>query len=85
MSTRAELIKWGDALDMLTGTLATAQVEKALQMARACLHPDAQWLAALIPVGVVATKESGAQVMLEQGGDDPRAAYLAWKLSGVGP
>jgi hypothetical protein len=85
MSTNDELIKWWDALDLLTGTLATPQVEKALQLARECQHPDAQWLAALFPVGVVATGESVAQVMLEQGVNDPRAAYLAWKLSRLGP
>jgi hypothetical protein len=71
---RAEQIKWWDALDELRdqGTLG---VDRALQMVRRCRHPDAQWLAALVPR--CATRESLCEVMRKQG-VDPRALFLAW-------
>jgi TPR repeat protein len=74
---RTEQIKWADALDALW---SNACVEKGLQMARECRHPDAQWLASLFPVGVPVTRERMAIVMLEQG-EDARAMYLAWRFS----
>jgi hypothetical protein len=72
-----EQIKWADALDAVW---SNACVEKGLQMARECRHPDAQWLASLFPAGVPVTRERMALVMVEQG-EDARAMYLAWRLS----
>jgi hypothetical protein len=76
---RLEAIKWADALDVLAKKWGDDSVEKGLQMTRECAHPDAQWLAALIPPGVEVTRKRMQQVMLEQG-DDPRGLFLAWLL-----
>jgi hypothetical protein len=80
---RAEQIKWWDALDALFLSAeedASVDVEEWLQMARACLHPDAQWVASLLPPGEPATLERVREV-LEAQGDDPRALLLRWKVS----
>jgi hypothetical protein len=80
---RTEMIKWGNALDVLYGRLPDHPehgVEKGLQRARECLHPDARWLAALFPSGVAVTRRGMQEVMREQG-DDMRAGFLLWKLS----
>jgi hypothetical protein len=70
---KAELIKWWDALDTITGQGSMKQdIAKGLQMARECQHEDARWLASLFPGGAQATKN----VLLAQG-DDPRAMLLA--------
>jgi hypothetical protein len=55
--------------------------EKALQTARGCRHPDAQWLASLFPASadVDVTQARMAQVLLEHQ-EDPRALYLAASL-----
>jgi hypothetical protein len=71
---RAELIKWCDALD----ALGDDDVDKGLQMARECQHPDARWLASLFPPTAHVAPAHVAVVMLQQG-DDPRALYVAWK------
>jgi TPR repeat protein len=79
---RAELIKWWDALDSLPvyDTLEeSVDVERGLQMARKCQHPDSQWLAALFPSGVAVTRERMLEFVLEQG-EDRRALLIAWKL-----
>jgi TPR repeat protein len=78
---RAELIKWYDALDALTGNTRPRDVEKGLRMARECQHPDARWLAALFPPGAGVTQQRIHEEMLEQG-DDPRATWLAWACGG---
>jgi hypothetical protein len=75
---RAELIKWYDALDLLSGTRCPRDVAKGLQMARECQHPDAQWLASLVPSGARVTQQRMGKLMMEQG-DDPRALWLAWQ------
>jgi TPR repeat protein len=74
---QAEQIKWFDVLDRLTDW--RPDVDAALQMARECQHPDAQWLAALFPAGTRVTAEHMREVMLQQR-DDPRALYLASRL-----
>jgi hypothetical protein len=79
---KAELIKWYDALDTLTGTLGPQDVEKGLQMACECQHPDAVWLASLFPAGAEVTQERVREVMLQQG-DDPRAMWIAWRAGGL--
>jgi TPR repeat protein len=76
---RAELIKWYDALDALTRSQGMRGFAGGVQMARECQHPDAQWLAALFPVGALVTWGHIRAVMLEQG-DDPRAMWLASQL-----
>jgi hypothetical protein len=75
----AELIKWWDALDLIAGSRVDEDVERGLQMARSCDHPDARWLSSLFPAGVAVTKEGVERVMLEQG-EDPRAMHIAWTL-----
>jgi hypothetical protein len=78
---RAEQIKWRNALDEFTRTtFDVINVEAGLQMARECRHPDAQWLAALFPAAVAVTQQRMVEVMLEQG-EDPRAMWLAGRLS----
>jgi tetratricopeptide (TPR) repeat protein len=72
---KVERIKWFDALD---GLATSARFEKALQIARECLHPDAQWLTSLLPAGSV-THQSLREVMQKQG-DDPRALFIASEL-----
>jgi hypothetical protein len=79
---KAELIKWWDALDELTGDWAIADATRALQLARECRHPDAQWFSSLFPPGA-GTMEGVKMAMVEQG-DDPRALYIAWKLCNSG-
>jgi TPR repeat protein len=63
---RAEQIKWARVIDMLN---------KELQMARECQHPDAQWLAALFPPGVTVSPWRMREVML-QNLEDPRAMFF---------
>jgi hypothetical protein len=72
----AEQIKWWDARDILPQRRV---VEDALQLARECRHPDAQWLASLFPAGVAVSPRDMMDTMLEQG-DDPRALHILWKL-----
>ncbi len=77
---KAEQIKWWDALDAITAPLCTAKdVQEGFRLARACLHPDAQWLVALVPKEVAVTKETVVTVMLAQG-EDPRALFIASRL-----
>jgi hypothetical protein len=78
---KAEQIKWADALDELIGPIFLApNIEAGLRMARECCHPDARWLAALFPPGVVVTKkESMREVMLQQG-EDPQALFIGWHM-----
>ncbi len=73
---KAEQIKWWDVLDKVGDHPGVA-----MQMARKCLHPDAQWLSSLFPdEGVVVTKEMMRGVMETQG-DDPRANFIRSELS----
>jgi hypothetical protein len=79
---RADWIKWWDALDVLLGEwVGVPDIARGLQMARACRHPDAQWLASLFRPGAVVTQDRLVAVMLEQG-SDPRALFLLSKLEG---
>jgi TPR repeat protein len=77
----AELINWWDALDDLSS--GDAAVERCLHVARNFSHPDAQWLASLLPAGVAVSRQRLCEVMLEQR-DDPRAMLIAWRLSASG-
>jgi hypothetical protein len=72
----AEQIKWWHAGDMLT----CHDVLKGLEEARACQHPDAQWVASLFPPGEAVTHARVLEVMREHG-DDPRAMLIAWQIS----
>jgi TPR repeat protein len=72
-----EQIKWWDTLEVLNGAVRTPDADKGVQMARECLHPDAQWLASLFTPGVQVTKQRMADVMAQQG-DDPRALFVRW-------
>jgi hypothetical protein len=79
----AEQIKWWDTLDAFRRAWGRVDVEKALQMARECQHPDAQWLAALFPAGVPVTQQRMSEVMQAQGdaqGDDARGLFLLWRV-----
>jgi tetratricopeptide (TPR) repeat protein len=74
----AELVEWFDVLDELV-EWRPVDVEKLLQLARKCQHPDARWLAALFAPGTHVMPEGMREVMLQQG-DDPRALYFASQL-----
>jgi hypothetical protein len=68
----AELIKWWDVLyDLVSTSDVAAEVEKA----RACRHPDAQWLASLFPASESVTRGRLHDVMLKHG-EDPRAKHI---------
>jgi hypothetical protein len=77
MSTRgadgSELIKWWSVFDMLYAHC----IDKALQTARECRHPDAEWLASLFPAEGEVALECFVDVMRRQG-TDARAFYMAW-------
>ncbi len=79
---RAELLKWWDALDTITGQIRSPDVALGLEMARLCEDEDAQWLASLFPAGTVVTPESLQEAMLAQG-EDPRAIYIASRTGGL--
>jgi hypothetical protein len=82
---RAELIKWWDALDTLTGTeWRKRSVKNGLEMARESAHPDAQWLVSLFPAGAPVTTGHLRKMLLEQG-EDPRALYLILSLGDTSP
>jgi TPR repeat protein len=86
---RAEQIKWWDVVDALTARWGTVREEVAgtaevLRLARNCLHPDAQWLTSVIPSGAGATRHFMAEMLLEQGRGDPRAAFVASCAKGAG-
>jgi hypothetical protein len=76
--SRAEEIKWWDALDVLT---ESDDVERGLRMARECQHPDARWLVSLFPLGVSVTHAHVAKVLKQQG-EDPRALYVLSSVKG---
>jgi hypothetical protein len=78
---KAEQVKWWDAMDALYSVPGRKvnDVERGLQMARECRHPDAEWLAALFPAGIAVTREQMERVMRSKS-DDPRAMFLAWSL-----
>jgi hypothetical protein len=79
---RVEQIKWWDAADALI--FDEMDTEDAMQMARECQHPDAQWLAGLFPAGGdPVTREGVMQAMLERG-EDPRAMYFTFFLCRLG-
>ncbi len=80
MNARAELIKWWDALDALTGRLGKRDAAKGLKLARDSEHADAKWLASLFPANEPVT-EQGILDVMEAQGDDPRALYLRGELS----
>jgi hypothetical protein len=74
--------KWRDALDLIsvcTGfVLPNNGVPEALELARQCRHPDAQWLCSLFPDNVSNVDgEALCCVMEEQGHDDARALFLS--------
>jgi hypothetical protein len=54
---------------------------RAVASARGSQHPDALWLAALFPPDGDVTREDLRHLMLRQG-NDPRALFLAWTVSG---
>ncbi len=70
---RADLVRWWDALDAISGNGAQHEIEKGLQLARQSRHPDAQWLASLFPAGVPVSSRDLRLVMAAQG-EDPRTA-----------
>jgi TPR repeat protein len=74
-STSAEQIKWWNAMDTLSSTRSDVDAETGMQMVRECQHPDAQWVAALFPVGEAVTRRRMAEAMLEQS-EDVRAIHL---------
>jgi hypothetical protein len=62
----AELGKWCDVLGALRVSRKAGRLHIALLLARHCRHPDAQWLAALFPVGVAVTERRAANVILQE-------------------
>jgi hypothetical protein len=89
----AEQIKWWNAVDVLDELpdlddssdeqdIDWPDVDVAdtmLRLARACQHPDAQWLASLFPAGEELGRRR-VQWVLRQQGEDPRALFLVWRL-----
>jgi hypothetical protein len=76
--TKAELIKWADALDIFLGRNGCPNVEDGLRMARLCEHPDAKWLVSRFPKDNV-TREA-VRLVMEAEGNDVRALYVAWSM-----
>jgi hypothetical protein len=74
-----ELGRWRNVLDSFGLAHTPSSLSRALQTARECRHPDAQWLASLFPPGADASAEGILRTMLQRP-DDPRAAYMAWLL-----
>jgi hypothetical protein len=54
---RAEQVKWWDALDCVVGQSRLKDVERGVDKARKCCHPDAVWLASLFPSGEAVGRE----------------------------
>ncbi len=77
---KAQLVKWSDTLDALTGVWCN--VAKGLQLSLECHHPDAQWLASLFAAyGSEITQVDVMGVLVAQG-NDPRALLLRYQLGG---
>jgi hypothetical protein len=75
----AEQIKWWDVQDDLVGVYGFPDQVLELRMASECRHPDAQWLASLLPTGKAVTRrwlKEGLERI-----DDPRAQCLAWRMA----
>lgn len=69
---------WYEIRDLLLGQNNKKQdVTRALELASACLHPDAQWLAVFCAGKDVKTREEAKAVFLAQGNDDARALCFA--------
>jgi TPR repeat protein len=80
---RLEQIKWWNALDTVCGrSRLCPDVERGLQLARECRHPDAQWFASLFPAGVAVSTDHLRVVMLDHI-DDVRALVIAYRLGMV--
>ncbi len=80
----AELIKWWDALDMVSNRMYLTpemepELDKGLAMARQCRHPDAQYLCSLFPPSRSVTFNRFLAVLKAQG-EDARTLYLRWMM-----
>ncbi len=80
-SDKAELIKWWDALRLLGCNGSEEKFAEALQLVRECRHPDAVWLASLLPAGTVVTAELLLQSVRAQHEEDARALFLESMLT----
>jgi hypothetical protein len=82
-----EKIKWWDALDAFEAWPHFSKrriadgFTRALELMHACRHPDAQWLVSLLPADVDLTRQSVSEALLKNGGGDPRALFLAWRVA----
>jgi hypothetical protein len=70
-----EQLKWWDVIDALGVAWDVVHVKEAVEMARECRHPEAQWVASLFPVDEAVTVPRFQEVMREQG-EDARAMHL---------
>jgi hypothetical protein len=75
----AEQIKWFDVLDALGNRRGKIDATNELRMVRECRHPDALWLASLLPSDVTLSCERLHEVMVAQG-EDPRAVCVSWLI-----
>jgi hypothetical protein len=76
------LLEWYDARDTLFGTNYHVQnVVKALELAAACIHPEARWLTSLFLGRKVQSKHEAREVFLGEG-DEPRSLLFAAMLDG---
>jgi TPR repeat protein len=82
--TKAELIAWWDICDRLAASEGRVEImSDAIDAARECQHPDAQWLASLYPDGVGEDSEEVLSALTEYAEEknDPCALYLAGGMS----
>jgi len=71
-------LEWYEIRDFLFGHNNKEQdVDRALEMASTCRHPDAQWLTDVCAGKDVKTCEGAKDVFLAQGNDDARALCFA--------
>jgi hypothetical protein len=78
---KADLIKWWDALDAITGKFVDQDIAQGLQLARSCAHPDAQWLSSLFPEGDVEVTTWDVYGTMKAQGRDPRALHVGALVS----
>ena len=64
----------------------TQDLAKGLELARQCHHADAVWLCSMFPDGPPGDRVAARELLLRQGGDDPRAQCFAVLVSkGMNP
>ncbi len=74
-----ELFKWLDVRDTFLGQNERKQnITKALELARDCKHPDAEWLISIFEGKEVSTKEGAREVFLLHENDARALCFSGW-------